>query len=87
MKIRNSCKWFALTAGVLVMLYFAAFIIRFEIFSSPVRSDTQGWLGPVMRGDTHSVDIGKVYYYEGADLSAYRVFRPLCKAWLYVMGF
>jgi len=70
-----------------MVLYFAAFICRFEILSSPVRDDAHGWLGPVMRGDTHSVDIGKVYYYEGTDFSAYRVFRPLCRVWLLVMGF
>jgi hypothetical protein len=86
MKIRRPFRLLAITFGVAMVLYFAAFICRFEIFSSPVRDDAHGWLGPVMRGDSHSLDIGKVYYYEGADFSSYRVFRPLCKVWLLVMG-
>jgi len=33
------------------------------------------------------VDIGKVYYFEGTDISLYRTFRAPCKVWLWVMGF
>lgn len=76
----------ALFAGVLMILYLAAFVCCFEILSCPVRNDSHGWLGPVMRGDMHSVDIGKVYYYEGTDFASYRVFQPLCKVWLLVQG-
>ena len=87
MKIYRPLRLLAMTCGLLVNLYFAAFICRFEIFCSPVRDEVHGWLGPLMRGDTDSVDIGKVYYYEGTDFSSYRAFRPLCKVWLRVMGF
>jgi len=68
------------------MLYLGAFIYRFELFSSPVRDDRHGWLGPVIRGDKHTVDIGKAYYYEGTTFSSYKMFRPLCAAWLWVNG-
>ncbi len=86
MKIRRPFRLLTITFGVAMFLYFAAFIYRFEIFSSPVRDDAHGWLGPLMRGDTHSVDIGKIYYYEGTDFSSYRVFRPLCRVWLFGHG-
>jgi len=87
MKIRRRFRLLAITFGVAMVLYFTAFICRFEILSSPVRDNAHGWLGPVMRGDTHSADIGKVYYYEGTDFSSYRVFHPLCRVWLCLMGF
>jgi len=87
MRIRRPFCMIVLTFGIGMVLYFAAFIYCFEIFSSPVRDDAHGWLGPLMRGDTHSVDIGKVYYYEGTDFSSYRAFRPLCRVWLLVTGF
>ena len=87
MKIRRPFRVLAFTFGVVFALYCWAFICRFEIFSSPVRDDAHGWLGPVLRGDTHCMDIGKIHYYEGTDFSSYRLFRPLCRTWLLVMGF
>jgi len=70
-----------------VAAYLGAFVWRFEILSGPVRNDSNGWLGPVIRGDSRIVDIGKVYYYKGTDISTYRTFRPVCGLWLWVMGF
>ena len=87
MKARKPFRLLAVAFGVLLVFYFAAFVWRFELLSGPVRDDVHGWLGPVIRGDAHTVDIGKVYYYEGTDFSSYRVFRPLCRVWLWVMGF
>ena len=87
MKIRRPFRTLAVPFGILVALYLAAFLCRFDVFSDPVRDDAHGWLGPVIRGDSRVVDIGKVYYYEGTDFSAYRTFRPLCRAWLWTMGF
>ncbi len=76
-----------LIASILV-LYVAAFVWRFDVLSDPVRNNQYGWLGPQIRGDKHSVDIGKVLYYESDDVSPYRgVFRPLCKLWIWVNGF
>jgi hypothetical protein len=72
--------------GLVLMVYFAAFVWCFDVFSSPVRNDRHGWLGPLIRGDTHSVDIGKTYNYESDDLFYYRVFWPLCKIWVLVNG-
>jgi hypothetical protein len=86
MKICRPFQLLAMTFGVAMVLYFAAFVCRFEICGSPVRDDAYGWLGPVMRGDTHSVDIGKFYHYEGTNFSSYRFFRPLCRAWLRARG-
>ena len=87
MRIRRPLRLLSMACGVLLACYLAAFVWRFEIFSAPVRDNEHGWLGPVIRGNSHSVDIGKVYYYEGKDISLYRIFRPLCEAWLLVMGF
>ena len=87
MKIRIPFRSLSMACGVLLACYLAAFVWRFEIFSVPVRNSEHGCLGPVIRGDSHSVDIGKVYYYEGMDISLYRTFRPLCSVWLWVMGF
>jgi hypothetical protein len=72
--------------GVVLALYVGAFIWRFDVFSSPVRNNTHGWLEPLIRGDTHSQDIGKVYDYQSDDLSYYRAFFPLCKLWLIAQG-
>ncbi|MFN2624295.1 MAG: hypothetical protein ABR611_15785, partial [Chthoniobacterales bacterium] len=68
-------------------VYIAAFVWRFDVVSAPVRNNKYGWLGPQIRGDTHSVDIGKVLSYESDEISAYRgVFRPLCKVWVWMKG-
>jgi hypothetical protein len=72
--------------GLVLALYIGGFIWCFDVFSSPVRNDAHGWLGPLIRGDTHSQDIGKSYDYQSDDLSYYRVFFPLCKLWLIAQG-
>jgi len=72
--------------GLVLVVYFAAFVWCFDVFSSPVRNDRHRWHGPLIRGDTHSVDIGKTYNYESHDLFYYRVFWPLCKIWILVNG-
>jgi hypothetical protein len=86
MKINKRFKILATTCGVLIAIYLAVFVMCFDVLSSPVRNNTHGWLGPAIRGDSHSVDIGKVYYYQGTNYYSYRVFKPLCKAWLWVNG-
>jgi hypothetical protein len=53
--------------GLVLTVYLVAFVCCFDVFSSPVRNK-HGWLGPLIRGDTHSIDIGKAYDYEGDDL-------------------
>jgi len=59
---------------------------RFDVFSSPVRNDRHGWLGPLIRGDKHSVDIRKTYNYQSDDLLYYRAFWPLGKIWILMKG-
>ena len=71
---------------VLLALYIIAFMWCFDVFSSPVRNNRHGWLGPLMRGDTHSQDVGKVFEYQSEDLSYYRAFLPLCRLWLIAQG-
>lgn len=85
MKINKPFKLLTLTSGVLIAIYLAVFVMRFDVLNNPARNTTHGWLGPVIRGDSHFVDIGKVYYYEGTDYS-YQIFKPLCKAWLWING-
>ena len=72
--------------GLVLLVYFAAFVWCFDVFSSPVRNARHGWLGPLIRGDTHSVNIGKTYDHESDDLFYYRVFWPLCKMWILANG-
>ena len=72
--------------GLVLAVYLIAFVWCFDVFSSPVRSTKHGWLGPLIRGDTHSVDIGKTYDYESDDLFYYHLFWPLCKMWILVNG-
>jgi hypothetical protein len=77
----------ALAAAVIACgLYIAAFIVAFDIFSPPVRHQQQGWLGPVIRGDTQFVDIGKVYVLETEPTAPYRILRPLCVVWIWANG-
>ena len=73
-------------AGLTLAVYLVAFVWRFDVFSSPVRNNKHGWLGPLIRGDTHSVDIGKTYDYKSDELFYYRLFWPLCKIWILVNG-
>jgi hypothetical protein len=72
--------------GLVGAVYFVAFVWCFDVFSAPVRNNKHGWLGPLIRGDTHSVDIGKAYDYESDDLFYYRMFWPLCKVWILLNG-
>jgi hypothetical protein len=44
------------------------------VFSSPVIDNKHGWLGPLIRGNTQSLDIGKTYDYKADDLFYYRLF-------------
>jgi hypothetical protein len=76
---------FILTFSVLLAIYVGAFMVRFDIFSSPVRN-AHGWLGPLIHGDARSQDIGKVYDYGEGDTFYYQAFWPLCKLWLSVHG-
>jgi hypothetical protein len=72
--------------GLALAVYLVAFVWCFDVFSSPVRNNKHRWLGPLIRGDTHSVDIGKTYEYESDNLFYYRTFWPLCKVWLHANG-
>jgi hypothetical protein len=86
LKTARPIKLFSVGVGLLAAAYVVAFALRFEVLSDPVRDNVHGWLGPVIRGDSAIVDIGKVYYFEGTDTSSYQMFRPLCRAWLWIMG-
>ena len=72
--------------GLALAVYLVAFVWCFDVFSSPVRNNKHRWFGPLIRGDTHSIDIGKTYDYESDDLFYYRLFWPLCKIWILVNG-
>jgi hypothetical protein len=76
-----------MTAGICfaVGLYVAGFLYHFDITSAPVRS-SEGWIGPLVHGDTEISDIGKVWYAEKPDVSLYRTYRPLCWLWLRLDG-
>jgi len=82
----TSVRVAAKIAGLTLAVYLVAFVWRFDVFRSPVRNNKHRWLGPLIRGDTHSVDIGKTYDYESDDLFYYRLFWPLCKVWIFVNG-
>ena len=79
-------KTTAKIVGLVLGVYVVAFLCCFDVFSGPVRNDRLGWLGPLVRGDTHSVDVGKVYDYQSDDTFYYRLFWPLCKAWILANG-
>jgi hypothetical protein len=68
-----------------VVFYVVAFVCRFDIFSAPVRS-SDGWLGPLVRGDSEAVDVGKVWHTDTPDVSLYRTYQPLCQLWLWLDG-
>ena len=72
--------------ALVLVVYLAAFVWRFDVFSSPVRNDRHGWLGPLIRDDKHSVDIRKTYNYQSDDLLYYRAFWPLRKIWILMNG-
>ena len=71
---------------VWLALYIIGFVWCFDVFSSPVRNNRHGWLGPLIRSDTHSQKVGKVYEYQSEDLFYYRAFLPLCRLWLIAQG-
>lgn len=76
-------------AGVAILcavgFYVTAFVIRFDIFSAPVRS-SEGWLGPRVRGDLQAVDAGKIWHTDAPNVSSYRAFGPLRELWLRLHG-
>jgi hypothetical protein len=76
-----------LVVSVAFAIYVGAFVWQFEMLSKPVCDNQHAWLGPAIRGDTHTVDIGKINYYEGQFFTLYRRYRLLCKVWLWIMGF
>lgn len=78
---------FGLICSCAVLFYVCAFVWRFDVLGDAVRDNNRGWLGPGIRGNSHTVDIGKVGYYEGVDFSLYWAYRPLCRLWLSVKGF
>jgi hypothetical protein len=78
---------FGLICSLAMLFYICAFVWRFDVFGEAVRDNKHGWLGPTIRGDSHTMDIGEVGYYEGTDFSLYRTYRPLCGLWLSVTGF
>jgi hypothetical protein len=78
---------FVLVVSVAFAIYVGAFVWQFEMLSKPVCDNQHAWLGPAIRGDTHTVDIGKINYYEGQFFTLYRRYRLLCKVWLWIMGF
>ena len=83
MRLRRS---FCIVSALLLLLYVGSFVCLFEVFGYATRNNSQGWLGPHLRGDKSSQDIGAVYYYESDDLSFYHVYWPLCKLWLFAQG-
>jgi len=70
---------------VLLLGYVISFISVFNVFSSPVRNN-DGWIGPAIRGNKQTRDIGKVFYYESQDYLLYDIYWPLCKVWLLIQG-
>jgi len=79
-------KMAAKILGIAMAIYVVAFIVCFDPLSAPVRDNKHGWLGPLIRGDTRSIDAGKVWIYQSDDLIYYRVFWPLCKSWIFLNG-
>ena len=78
-------KLASLAVCCVVGFYVAAFVYRFDIFSAPVRS-SDGWLGPLVRGESQAVDAGKIWHTDAPDVPSYRAFRPLCQLWLGLHG-
>ena len=68
-----------------VAFYVAMFVYHFDIFGAPVRS-SNGWLGPLVRGDTNAEDIGKIWYTDRPNDRCYLVYWPLCRLWLTING-
>jgi hypothetical protein len=79
-------KTFLRLIAALAALYLISFAFVFQVFSSPVRTNQAGWLGPAKRSNPQTTDIGEVYYYNGTDFGAYRFYRPLCIGWLWLAG-
>src|SRR5215213_118075 len=76
-------KFAILIVGGAYCFYVGAFVYRFDIFSAPVRN-SDGWLGPLVRGDSQAVDVGKVWHTDNPQLSLYRTYGPLCRWWLWL---
>ena len=86
-KLRHRLIILGVICTCAVWCYVVSFFCLFDVFSDAVRDNEHGWLGPAIYGDSQTVDIGKVLFYEGTDFSLYRTYRPLCVAWLSVWGF
>jgi len=69
-----------------LLIYVGCFCWRFEILGLPVRNQDRGWLGPWIEGDTRTVDIGEVGFYESSDYRLYDFYSPLCFAWILANG-
>jgi len=67
-------------------IYTAMFCWHFEMFGQPVINRERGWIGPSIRHDQKSPDVGGVRYYESSDYRLYDFYRPLCRAWIWMNG-
>ncbi len=77
----------AFVVGGIVAVYMICFASIFDVLGDPVRTEDGHWLGPAKRVNPEVTDIGKIYVYNGKGMFSYRLYRPLCVVWLYVMGF
>jgi hypothetical protein len=75
-----------LAAWVALAIYCGLFTWHFELTSAPVLNRERGWLGPRIRQDRHTIDIGKTGYYASKDYRLYDSYRPLCRAWIWLNG-
>jgi len=67
-------------------LHLGFFCYRFDVFSDPVFGRDRGWLGPYIRGNRDTVDVGKVGYYESTDYALYDFYSGPCRAWIFLNG-
>jgi hypothetical protein len=80
--LRPCLVGFALFAAI----YCGMFCYRFDILSDPVINRERGWLGPRVRGDRHTIDVGEVGYYESSGYALYDFYGPLCHVWIFCNG-
>ena len=67
-------------------IYTTMFCWRFELLGLPVITRDRGWIGPSIRHDKQSPDVGGVRYYDSSDYRLYDFYRPLCHAWIWMNG-
>ena len=72
-------------AVLLLALYVAGFVARFELTGLPVRSQS-AWVGPSLRGVDQGPDLGE---FKAVDEPppVYRGYAPLCRLWLRAGGY